>query len=67
MSFGTQSQNLITKLENIQLDAARIVGDSKLWSFDNLYVETRLEKLSDRRRNHRFILYHIILNHLTPE
>ncbi len=66
--WDSQNQNLIAKLESIQLDAARIVtGGTKLTSINNLYVETRWEKLSERRRNHRLTHYHKILNNKTPE
>jgi hypothetical protein len=50
-------QNLINKLENIQLDAARIVtGGTRLTSHDSLYEETKWEKLKDRRNNHKLVL-----------
>jgi hypothetical protein len=39
------------KLENIQLDAARIVtGGTRLTSHDSLYEETKWEKLKDRKK-----------------
>ena len=39
--WDNQKQNLINKLENIQLDAARIVtGRTRLTSQDSLYEET---------------------------
>jgi hypothetical protein len=54
-----QKQNLINKLENIQLDAARIVtGGIRLTSHDSLYEETKWEKLKDRRNNHKLVLFH---------
>jgi hypothetical protein len=50
--WDNQKQNLINKLENIQLDAARIVtGGTRLTSHDSLYEETKWEKLKDRRKN----------------
>ena len=39
--------NLMNKLENIQLDAARIViGGTRLTSHDSFYKETKWEKLN---------------------
>jgi hypothetical protein len=47
-------QILINKLENVQVEAARIVtGGTRLVSLSNLYIETGLEKLKDRRERHR--------------
>jgi hypothetical protein len=52
--WDNQKQNVINKLENIQLDAGRIVtGGTRLTSHDSLYEETKWEKLKDRRNNHR--------------
>ena len=57
----------MNKLENIKLDAARIVtGGTKLTSTSMLYKETQWEKLSDRRSNHKLILLHKIVNNKTP-
>jgi hypothetical protein len=57
--WDNQKQNLINKLENIQLDAARIVtGGTRLTSHDSLYEETKWEKLKDRRKNHKLVLFH---------
>ena len=45
--WDNQKQNLINKLENIQLDAARIVtGGTRLTSHDSLYEKTKWEKLN---------------------
>ena len=47
--WDNQKQNLMNKLENIQLDAARIVtkgGGDRLTSHDSLYEETKWEKLN---------------------
>jgi hypothetical protein len=53
--WDNQKQNLKNKLENIQLDAARIVtGGTRLTSHDSLYEETKWEKLKDRRKNWPF-------------
>ena len=38
------SQNLINKLENVQLDDARIVTGTKLTGSNRLYEETKWEK-----------------------
>ena len=52
--WDNEKQNLINKLENIQLDAARIVtGVTRLTSHDSLYEETKWGKLKDRRNNHK--------------
>ena len=54
----SQNQSLINKLENVQLDAARIVTEgTKLTGFNRLYEETKWEKLSDRRQNHILIYF----------
>ena len=54
----SQNQSLINKLENVQLDAARIVTEgNKLTGFNRLYEETKWEKLSDRRQNHILIYF----------
>jgi hypothetical protein len=52
LKFTTQI--LINILENVQVEAARIVtGGTRLVSLSNLYIETRWEKLKDRRERHR--------------
>jgi hypothetical protein len=52
--WDNQKQNLINKLENIQLNAARIVtGGTRSTSHDSLYEEAQWEKLKDRRNNHK--------------
>jgi hypothetical protein len=52
--WDSQNQSLINKLKNVQLDAARIVtGGTKLTGLNILYEETKWEKLSDRRQNHK--------------
>ena len=59
--WDSQNQSLINKLENVQLDAAKIVtGGTKLTGLNILYEETKWEKLSDRRQNHKLILFHKI-------
>ena len=56
--WDSQNQSLINKLENVQLDAARIVTEgTKLTGFNRLYEETKWEKLSDRRQNHILIYF----------
>jgi hypothetical protein len=43
--WDSQNQSLINKLENVQLDAARIVTEgTKLTGFNRLYEETKWEK-----------------------
>jgi hypothetical protein len=44
--WDNQNQYLMNKLENMQLDAARIVtGGTRLTLHDSLYEETKWEKL----------------------
>ncbi|KAK3108292.1 hypothetical protein FSP39_005044 [Pinctada imbricata] len=58
---------LIRRLENINLEAARIVtGATKLVSHQNLYLDTKWDSLDDRRRKHRLILFHKIVHGKTP-
>ena len=48
--WDTKTQILINKLENVQVEAARIVtGGTRLVSSSNLYIEIGWEKLKDRR------------------
>ena len=62
--WDSQNQSLINKLENVQLDAARIVtGGTKLTGLNRLYEE----KLSERRQNHQLILFHKVKNNRTPQ
>jgi hypothetical protein len=45
---------LINKLENVQIEAARIVtGGTRLVSINSLYKETGWETLQARRENHK--------------
>ena len=49
---------LINKLENVQIEAARIVtGRSRLVSINSLYKETGWETLQARRENHNFFFF----------
>jgi hypothetical protein len=44
--WDTKTQILINKLENVQVEAARIViGGTRLVSLSNLYIETGWEKI----------------------
>ena len=66
--WDNQNQALINKLENVQYEAARIVtGGTRLTSLNKLTEETRWETLADRRKNHKLILFHKMLNNKTPE
>ena len=66
--WDTKTQKLINKLENVQVEAARIVtGGIRLVSLSNLYIETGWEKLKDRRERHRTIQFYKMSNNLTPE
>ena len=42
--WDSQNQSLINKLENVQLDDARIVTGTKLTGFNRLYEETKWGK-----------------------
>ena len=54
-------------LERIQYEAARIVtGCSKLVSLHDLLKEVGWEKLSERRRKHKLILFYKMVNGITP-
>ena len=54
-------------LENIQLEAARIVtGATKLTSHDRLYIETSWDPLVVRRRKHKIIHFHKIVHGHCP-
>ena len=66
--LDTKTQILINKLENVQVEAARIVtGGTRLVSLSNLYIETGWEKLKDRRERHRTIQFYKMSNNLTPQ
>jgi hypothetical protein len=66
--WDTKTQILINKLENVQVEAARIVtGGTRLVSLSNLYIETGWEKLKDRREGHRTIQFYKMSNNLTPQ
>ena len=61
--MGFSKSEFKNKLENVQLDAATIVtGGTQLTGLNRLYEETKWEKLSDRRQNHKLILFHKIKN-----
>jgi hypothetical protein len=61
--WDTQTHYLINKIENVQIEAARIVtGGTKLTSIQKLYEETGWEKLLERREKHKFILLYKIVN-----
>ncbi|KAK3101624.1 hypothetical protein FSP39_004973 [Pinctada imbricata] len=58
---------LIRRLENINLEAARIVtAATKLVSHQNLYLDTKWDSFDDRRCKHRLILFHKIVHGKTP-
>ena len=55
------------ELENIQLEAARIVtGSTKLVSINALYIETGWETLKARRVKHKLILYYKMKFNIAP-
>ena len=50
--WDSQNQSLINKLENVQLDAARIAtGGTTLTGLNILYEETKWEKIEDKTIN----------------
>ena len=56
------------ELENIQLEAARIVtGSTKLVSINALYIETGWETLKARRHKHKLILYYKMKFNIAPQ
>ena len=58
---------LINKLENVQIEAARIVtGGTRLVSINSLYKETGWETLQARRENHKKIYFYKMVNGLVP-
>ena len=62
------SQNDKNDLEKIQYEAARIVtGCTKLVSINSLLTEIGWQKLSDRRRNHKLIMFYKMVNQISPE
>ena len=66
--WDNNNQTLINKLENVQLDAARIItGGTKLTSIQKLYEETRWESLATRRKNHKLVLFYKMFNKTTPQ
>ena len=55
--------SLNKKIENVQLEASRIVtGGTRLVSLNNLYMETDWEKLKDRREKHKLVQFYKIDN-----
>ena len=55
-------------MENIQLEAARIVtGSTKLVSINALYIETGWETLKARRHKHKLILYYKMKFNIAPQ
>ena len=56
------------ELDKIQLEAAKIVsGTTKLVSSASLYMELRWESLSSRRRKHKLVMFHKMINGLCPD
>jgi hypothetical protein len=58
---------LINKLENVQIEAARVVtGGTRLVSINSLYKETGWETLQARRENHKKNYFYKMVNGLVP-
>jgi hypothetical protein len=54
--WDNMSISLNKKIENVQLEASRIVtGGTRLVSLNNLYMEIGWEKLKDRREKHKLV------------
>ena len=54
-------------LEKVQHEAARIIsGATRLVSLSNLYIETGLESLKERRRKHKLTLFYKMFHSQTP-
>ena len=61
------SMSLNNKIENVQLEASRIVTEgTRLVSLNNLYMEAGWETLKDRREKHRFVQFYKMTKYLTP-
>lgn len=62
------TEDLKDQIENINLDAARIItGATKLTSKNLLYRETGWETLEQRRKQHRLIQFYKMYHGLTPD
>ena len=65
--WDNQTQYLINKVENVQIEAMRIVtGGNKLTSIQMLYKETGWETLSERREKHKLTMFYKMVNKETP-
>lgn len=61
------SLSLVDKIENVQLDTARIItGATKLTPIAKIYEETGWGKLSIRQKLHKLFLLHKILTNKKP-
>ena len=61
------TQELSHELEMLHLDALRtIIGSVRGTSHEKLYVESGFIPLFERRRRHKIIMYHKIVNKLVP-
>jgi hypothetical protein len=62
-----RSISLNKSIENVQLEASRIVtGGTRPVSHNNLYMETDWEKLKDRREKHKLVQFYKMTKYLTP-
>jgi len=61
------SVSLNTKIENVQLEASRIVtGGTRLVLLNNRHMETGWEKLGDRREKHKLVQFYKMTKNMTP-
>ena len=59
--WGNKTLLLINKLENVQIEAARIVtGGTRLISINGLYKETGWQTLQARREHHKNNIYYFL-------
>lgn len=66
--WDNMTEDLKDQIENINLDAARIItGATKLASKNLLYRETGWETLDQRRKQHRLIQFYKMYHGLTPD
>jgi hypothetical protein len=64
--WDNMSMSLNKKIENVQLEASRIVtGGTRLVSLNNLYMETGWEKFNDRRGKHKLVQFYKMTKNLT--
>lgn len=67
IAWGNLSNELEKRLENLNIEAARIVtGATKLTSIDKLFKEAGWTSLYDRRQNRKILQFHKMFYQYTP-